>query len=395
MGSENIAELDEMAFSLLELAQTRGGDQIVVQEVGKEATYYGGSTEAKEKQSKVRVRVIANALRQLINESSNVIIVGHRDADADCVGAAIALSAVCRGLNKEASIVTYSGGVEPMIADVLKRYQKALNVRHDFVNENEALSLLENETLVIMVDHNSLDQTSAPGILKQAKHIAIIDHHRRKADLDVDASLMYIEASASSSVELVGEFFAYLPRKISLTNEEVNIMYLGILIDTNHFRGRTGGRTFDVARTLRQMGADPVLCDEFAQEPFDKVLMRNRLIAGAFRYNDNVILSCIEEGIYPRSIASQAADSLLQMREIDAAFVICNSDGGDVLLSARSNGKINVQLISEKMNGGGHLSAAGLQRKNSSVKELKEELIEVLNNYFIDKEQVEDESDIA
>lgn len=385
-GSENLNELDTLAQELLELAKTRGGDQVVSRIVGQEAEFYGGSSEARENKSKVKVRVIANSLRDLIVKASNVIITGHMDADADSIGSALCISAIATKLNKEAFVIYDEDKVEPMIGDVIDRYYDELSERHHLVKEEEALNNIDNDSLVIMVDHHSSTQSLGKEVLKIAKNIVIVDHHRRKADLDVDPSLVYIEAGSSSSCELTTELLPYLIKRNALTAIEANIMYLGIVIDTNHFRSRTDERTFDVAKTLKRYGADPLLCEELSQEPFENLKKKSELVDKAYSYKDNILISSADK-IYSRSTASQACDSLVQTKEIDAAFVICSSGKEEAIITARSNGKVNVQTILEKMNGGGHMTAAGLQTKDKSVKELENELKEIIEEYL--KKEVE------
>ena len=393
-GYADLAEIDNEVSDLLEIAQTRGGDQVVAKEYGKEAIFYGGSSEAREKQSTVKVRVMINTLKHLIADSSNVIIVGHSDADSDCIGSMLGMASIVNRLNKENYVVTMSGEIEPMTKDVLNKYKAELTKEFNLVSENEALNHLNDKTLVIMCDHHSLDQSNCQLLLKQAKQVAIIDHHRRKEDLDVEAVMLYVEASASSTCELVTEFFGYINR-LDVSNTVANIMYLGIVIDTNHFRVRTGSRTFDAAKTLRREGADPLLVEELAQEPYNNVRKRTEIISSATKYTDNILIACMEESEYPRSIASQASDALIQTKDIEAVFVICNTSKDESIITARSKGNINVQFILEKMNGGGHMTAAGLQRRNVDVIDLKNELTDVLDEYLKNKEQEQDESNIA
>ncbi len=381
-GSDNYEELDEILEDLLDLSQARGGDQVVVKKAGEETMFFGGNTEAREKLSKTKLRVTANSIKDLIEKSSNVIIVGHKDMDADCVGSAIAMSNIAISLNKKPFVVAKSGGVEPMIADVLNKYSKTIENKHRFVSESEAMDVLNDDSLVIMVDHHSASQSNGANILKEAKRIIILDHHRRKADLDVVAMMLYIEASASSATELITELFPFFFKNIDITDEEANIMYLGIMIDTDHFRVRTGSRTFDVAKMLRSYGADPMVCDELAQEPYGNVIERSRLINVGKLYKKDVIIAAQSEGSYSRSIASQACDMMVKSKEIEAAFVICNSDKGETIVSARSKGKVNVQIIMEKMHGGGHMTAAGLQVTDSSVAKLEADLMKILDEYF-------------
>lgn len=392
-GSDDLSELDEEASNLLEIAQTRGGDQVVVRQIGKEAIYYGGSSEAKERASRVKVRVVANTLKNILSSSDEVIIVGHKDADADCIGSALAISLICKSANKKTYIVTRSGGIEPMIKDVMNKYSDVLTSRHNFISEAEALNIMDDKTLVIMVDHHSKKVSNGANLLGEAKNIVIIDHHRRAADLDVDAKFLYIEAGASSATELAVELFPYFARNIDITKEEANIMYIGILIDTNHFKNRSESRTFDVIKSLKSLGANANDCEKLTQEPFEMSQKRNKIISSAKRFKDNILIAYMGDNIYPRSIASQAVDSMVEIKEINAAFVLCKTSRDECLISARSDGKINVQAIIEKMGGGGHMTAAGLQSKDETLEELYNKLVNVLNKYL--ESVKEDESNIA
>ena len=393
VGYQDIVEMDNECQNLLELVQTRGGDQVVVKEKNKEASFYGGASEAKERQSRVKVRVMANTIKSLVKEASNVIIVGHQMADSDCIGSMLGMSSICRPLNNDTAVVTKSGDIEPMTKDILRRYADELNKEHDFISENEALNRLNDNTLVIMCDHHSLSQSNCQLLLKQSKKVLIIDHHCRSVDLDVSCILLYIEASASSTCELVSEFLAYFPRT-KLSEVTANLMYTGILIDTNHFRVRTGSSTFDAARILKKQGADIELVESLVQEPYEMVKKRTEIIANAIKIYDNILLAVMKSDEYPRSIASQACDTLIQTKDIEAAFVICYCGKDEVMISARSKGDMNVQLVMEKMNGGGHKTAAGLQRKNTDVGTVNKELLTVLEAYLIEREK-ENESNIT
>lgn len=381
-GSDDITELDTETQNLLELAQTRGGDQVVVRKIGEDVGFFGGNTEAREKLNKTRVRVNYSTIKDLINKSNKTIIIGHKNADSDCVGAALCMSNIVLSLDKPAYVVYHSGGVDPMINDVVNKYMDVILKKHVLINEDEALQLLDDNTLVIMVDHHSKEQSNGSKVIDEANCIVTIDHHRRKADLDYSPIMFYCEPSASSTCEMVCEFLPYAPKKLKITEEEANIMYLGILIDTDRFRERTGARTFDVAKQLKQYGASPALCDELAEEPYENVVNRSNIISAGKTYQNNVVISSLQEGIYNRSIASQACDAMVKAKEIEAAFVICYYQQNDVMISARSNGHINVQVILEKMNGGGHMTAAGLQRSDTTVAKVENELLKVLDDYF-------------
>ncbi|MDO4500755.1 MAG: DHH family phosphoesterase [Erysipelotrichaceae bacterium] len=388
-GSDDLSELDEAASALLEIAETRGGDQVAVRELGKEAVFYGGSSEAKERQSRVKVRVVANTIRRMMQEASNVIIVGHKDADADCIGAAIATSLLAKSLKKDAYICL-SGGVESMINEVLLKYDSTLKKKHNFVNEFQAVNYMNKDSLIVMVDHHSKATSNAPSILEEDNDLIIIDHHRRKADLDVDASFLYIEAGASSATEMVVEMFPYFNRGINVETEEANIMYIGLLIDTNHFRNRSDSRTFDVAKNLKQYGASNQECELMIEEPYDMSVKRYEIIAAGKRVFDNFMIADMRNDVITRSIASQAADMMVAIKEIQASFVIFSLGKNEYAISARSDGSINVQVIMEKLGGGGHMTAAGLQVKDKDPDLLYGELIDSLKEYLESVE--EDES---
>lgn len=386
-GSDDLLELDATASNLLEIAQTRGGDQVVARKIGEDAIFYGGSSEARGKRSKVRVRVYANTLRSLFQKASNVIICCHQEADSDCIGSAICLSAIAHNFVSEVCIITKSGGVENTVAEVLKQNISELEQRHSFVSESEAINRLRKDSLVIMVDHHSASQSNGSQLLKKADNIVIIDHHRRKADLDTQPVLVYIEAGASSASELTAEFLPYLLRRTPITPLEANLMYLGMIIDTNHFRVRAGERTFDVARNLRSFGADPAICEEWIREPYEKVKQVSRIVEAANLKEKGVAIACMDDKIYVRSIISQACDRILNMKEVKAGFVVARISEEDIAISARSDGSINVQIIMEKMKGGGHLTGAGVQRKEGTVEDLLQELESAIQEYFVEEEK--------
>ena len=392
IGFDDLSEMETESRNLLELSQTRGGDQVVVKTKDKEPQFYGGTSEAKERQSKVKVRVMENTLKHLIEKASNVIIVGHEMADADCIGSMLGMAAIAKTINSKTYVITEKINIEPMTNDVLEKNRASLESEFNMISEYQSEELLNANSLVIMCDHHSYEQSSCKIILKDAKQVVIIDHHRRRADLDVNAILLYVEASASSTCELISEFFEYSPRT-KVSTVLANIMYLGIVIDTNHFRVRTGMASFEAARRLKSFGADPELVELWTQESFEMVKKRTDIISKAVDVGNNMLISKMsEDEIYPRSIASQAVDSLIQTKDIEAAFVICKSSKDETMISARSKGETNVQLIMEKMNGGGHKTAAGIQKKNTSVDELEKELLGAISQYIAEKEGDTNES---
>ena len=389
-GSNRYGELDEIVTKLMEIAQNRGGDQVVVQKVGEDVKYFGGSSEAAEKRSRVRVRVMGHTLRELISRSSNVIICGHRNMDFDCVGAAIGMARAAQSLHKQTCIIEKTGGVEEKLSAVLKENSDELKEEVHFVTENEALNQLQANTLVIMVDHHNAKQSNGSKVLESAKKVAIIDHHRRTAEMGVQPVLVYIEAGASSACELITEMFPYISPRVEISELDANIMLAGMMIDTNRFHVRTGSRTFEAAGELRKMGADPMKVDEFLKDTYDEFTLKATCMSLAKRHDHGVITVPYTNMALSRSLMSQVADRLLDIQDVDAVFVLANDTDGETAISARSNGKVNVQLIMEKMNGGGHMTAAAMQRKRCSIDDLEKELLSRVDEYF---EEVNHEGD--
>ena len=392
MGTRNYQSLDEIVTKLMDLAQSRGGDQVAVQRAGEEVKYFGGSTEATEKRSRVRVRVMANTLRELISRSSNVIICGHKEADFDCIGSALGVSRIVEALGKPVSIIAKTGGVEEKLALILEENKEQLKEEVNFITENEAVNQLQENTLVIMVDHHNIKQSNGAKILEDAKNVAIIDHHRRSTEIGVQPVFVYIEAGASSACELVTELFPYMSHRLELSELDANIMLAGMTIDTARFRNRTGVRTFDAASALRRMGADPLVVDEYLKDSYHEFEEKNKILSMAKDYPNHVVITPVKDMKLTRAMLSQVADNLLQISDVNASFVIAETIEGEYAISARSNGKVNVQVIMEMMGGGGHMTAAALQRDNTTIDALEKELKENIDQYFMEVQP--DESDI-
>ena len=381
-GTERLEELDEIAVKLIDLAQSRGGDQVVVQQAGGEVKYFGGSSEATEKRSRVRVRVMANTFRELISRSSNVIICGHRNMDFDCVGSAIGVARAATALNKQVCIIGKTGGIEEKLAKVLAKNAEELNQEVRFVTESEAINQLQANTLTVMVDHHNIKQSNGSKLLESASKIAIIDHHRRSTEMGVKPVLVYIEAGASSACELITEMMPYISSRIEISELAANIMLAGMTIDTNRFHVRTGARTFEAAAALRKMGADPMQVDDYLKDTYDELTLKASCMSKAKRHDNAIITIPYKDGVLTRSLMSQVADQMLEIQGIDAVFVIADDTEGETAISARSNGKVNVQRIMEAIGGGGHMTAAAVQRKRCDIDDLERELLEKTEEYF-------------
>ncbi len=391
-GTDSYEELDEMVARLLDLAQSRGGDQVAVQNAGEDVKYFGGSSEATEKRSRVRVRVMAHTLREMILRSSNVIICGHRNADFDCIGSAIGAARICEALRKQCCIIAKTGGIEEKLNACMEENMEELKEEVSFVTENEALNQLQDNTLVLMVDHHSLRQSNGSKVLEQAKKIAVIDHHRRATEMGVKPMFLYIEAGASSACELITELIPYISNRVELSALDATIMLAGMTIDTQHFRVRTGTRTFDAASSLRRSGADPLKVDEYLKDSYDQFEQKTNAMAMSQIYENGIVITPVKGMTMSRAMMSQTADALLQIQDVEAVFVIADDTENETAISARSNGRVNVQVIMENMHGGGHMTAAAMQRPKCSIDDLRKELIDVLENYFREEDTNESDS---
>jgi len=378
-GSNDFYILGEMVNNLLELAQSRGGDQVVMRRYQREVKFFGGTSEAVEKSSKVKARVIAQAIKDLVEKSTEVFIVGHLDIDFDCMGAMLALSKMAQVYSDKVYVVTENVSIDYQLDEALYKYFDTIANKHNFISEVDARELVSANSMVICVDHHHLGLCNSPELVNSIKRLVVIDHHRRGESFFVNPTLVYVEPSASSSSELVVELLEYQQKPVTLEPFESTLMLTGIMVDTNHFRVRSGTRTFEAAGLLKSKGANSSEAQRFLKEGFEDFEMKNQIYSCSSILNDNIIIAAADEKlVFKRSIISQAADELLDIKNIEAAFVIAKTDNNYTIISARSKGKINVQVILEKMDGGGHFSAAGLQRENMKVEVLKKELLEVL-----------------
>ena len=394
-GSNDYIVLDKMVNDLLEIATSRGGDQVVVKHAENKAEFFGGNSEAKEKRSKVRVRVMSQTIFEAIENSDKVFVVGHKTMDFDCMGAALCVSSIAQHYGKDTYIVSKSGGIETQLSEALSEQEKTMGARHHFISDEEAKEMIQNKDLVLVVDHNSLGQCGASETLKSAKRIVVVDHHRRGEDTSIAPLLNYIETSASSTCELLSEFLPYLD-EFKLPIEEATIMYVGILVDTNHFRARTGSRTFEAVAYLRKIGVDPIVAENMLREKFLDFQAKSKIVNSALPIMDKmVVVPYDDKEIITRTLMSQAADTLLDIKGMEASFVIARINENSVAISARSKAEINVQAILEKMGGGGHFNAAGYQKDDTSVVDVYEELKRCIKLYMDEnKEEVEYESNL-
>ena len=391
-GTSNYVVLDGMINELIELAQSRGGDQVAVRAYGHSVHYFGGNSESKSDRSKVRVRVMSQTIREAIIDSGQVFIVGHQMMDFDCMGAALCMSRIAQRCERRTFIVSEGCTKDAQLEDALRLYRDDLSLRHAFLSEDAALAQLQENDLIIMVDHHAPAQSCAQRLVDQAKRIIVIDHHRRSAGFVNGPLVTYLESGASSACELTTEMLSYQPSRIDISDEEATIMYLGIVVDTNRFKMRTGSRTFEAAAVLKKLGADPVGAENILSERVEQFEEKTAIAKYAQLYRGKYMIAAVTEAMYPsRPLMAQVADKLLTIRGVEASFVIAQTakENDVVAVSSRSRGNVNVQTIMEKMRGGGHFTAAALQREHAQVMDIEAELKQVLD---AEEEDKEDES---
>ncbi len=358
----------EFARNAIDLALGRGGDQAVVKTPGN-VTYFGGKSQQVEKNTRVKARVKAQALREIISSKEQVLIMGHRLADVDSFGAAVGIYRIATTLDRKAYIVLndISTSMKPMV-ELFKSHE---DYQEDMIiGSQQAIELAGNNTVLVVVDVNKPAITECPELLRICKSIVVLDHHRQGTEVIENATLSYVEAYASSACEMVSEILQYIGESIKISPEEADCMYSGIMIDTSNFMTKTGVRTFEAAAFLRRNGADVTRVRKLFREDANEYKTKADAVSQAEIYrNAFAISTCSSEGIQsPTIIGAQAANELLNIRGVKASFVLTEYQN-QIFVSARSIDEVNVQIIMEKMGGGGHLGTAGCQLNGVSLSE--------------------------
>lgn len=369
--SGTLAEKERVAAEALDMALQRGGDQVVVKS-GKGLEFYGGKSQTVQKRTKVRARVIANELASLISKSSNVLIMGHRAADFDCIGACLGVARLCSFCGVKFNIIV--NPKDPNYAKCYDRIQDLAEYRQAavFCNAAEAQELLGSDSLTVIVDVNNKTQLEAPAVAEISRRTVYIDHHRKTAEFEEAPLISYIEPSASSACELVAEILEQAMPSGMLTKEEADVMYAGILLDTKQFTRNAGVRTFSAALYLRGEGANPADAQTLFKSCLNDFISEAKFESNVVIYRRMMAISCNDENdntASDRIAAAKAADKLLSVEGVKASFALCRI-GDTVHVSARSNGDVNVQLILEKIEGGGHFDAAATQLPGSMTEVL-------------------------
>lgn len=367
------------AQAALDIVLGRGGDQAVIHE-GDKYTFFGGRTQELEKRTKVKARIISHALEGLIQESSKVMIMGHSNSDMDCIGASMGIYRLTKSLEKDAYLVLNPKG------ENLVTFLNEINGNSEYENlilePQAAISEIDDDTLLVIVDTNKKNYVESPELLQKAKKIVVIDHHRRSPDYIENAMLTFHEVYASSASELVTELVEYAQQEVTLTDLEAEALYAGIMMDTKSFTFKTGVRTFEAAAYLRKCGVDIIKVKKWFQSNLDTYNKISGIIGKAEIVYDSIAISVYEEEDKDANIVcAKAADELLTISNITASFVLGKLDN-KICISGRSIGDINVQVILEKLGGGGHITLAGAQVESTDIYEVKQELINRINEYF-------------
>ncbi len=377
-GADTFDELYHYASLSVEMALSRGGDQAVVRnKVGFE--FYGGHTKELEKRTKVKSRVMANALRALVTDSNAVMVMGHKMADMDAVGAAAGVCALCRKLNVPCYVIKEAAQTPGQA--MVERLSGQEYYKTRFIDPQEALVAADSSTLLVVVDTNRPDQVISGELLEACTKVAVIDHHRRAAEYIEGAALNFHEPFASSACELVTELLQYQLDSADLFRVEAEALLGGVMLDTKNFTMRTGGRTFEAAAFLRRAGADTAEVKKLFQTDLSGTIAKYDLIRNATLYREGVALAAADHSV-GRVTASQAADELLNISGIDCSFVVYAGENGVSMISARSNGSTNVQVILETLGGGGNAAVAGAQLPGCTVDEVVGMLKIAIDRYF-------------
>ena len=375
---DSIPELYKNANLSVEMALSRGGDQAVVRN-RVDFEFYGGRAKSTEKRTKVKSRVMANALSELLMDAAEIYVMGHSFADMDAVGAAAGICCAARKLGKRAQIVI---DLEHNAAGaVLERLRAMPEYNGVFVSPPDAFLKMRPGALLVVVDTNRPDMVESQQLLESCNRVAVIDHHRRAASYIENAAFSFHEPYASSTAELVTELLQYMVEPADLLRDEAEALLAGIVLDTTHFTQRTGGRTFEAAAFLRRAGADTADVQRLFQNDLSDMISRYDIIRRAEMYRDDIALAVIPQDGVDRVAAAQAADELLTLKGVKASFVVYSS-GENVLMSARSLGEINVQVILETLGGGGNSTTAGGKVENATVLDVRQRLTEAIDDYF-------------
>lgn len=381
--SKIIRENDQLAFSALQLANSRGGDQVVIKTKDEVVLYFGGTTQSTEKESRVKSRVISQALSGLIKKADNVFIMGHKLSDFDSFGGSVALYILCRYLGKEANIILDFDSIESKTKAAALQLRNNLEYKSVIISPTRAMEIKRPNTLLVVVDNHKASLAISTTLAETIKNVVVIDHHRRGEEFIKLPLLTYLEPAASSTVELITELFEYHKHEVKVTPEEATILYAGMLVDTNYFKVRVSSRTFQVASKLKDYQADVGRAYQYLEDDYQTTIDKFSLTKNNYRLGDDMLIAYgLQDTIYSRTLLAKAGNELMMISEIKAVFVVGRTDKNEVSISARSTNDVNVQLIMEKLGGGGHFSMAATQIKSEDVFAVVNQLEKAINQYL-------------
>ncbi len=382
--TDSVKVQGEKAKAALEIALGRGGDQVCVYH-GEEVKFFGGKTSGNEKNTRVRARVVSHALHEIMLDSDRVLVMGHDREDYDSIGASVGVAAMARALNKPVHIALSANPT------AVRKLVEVLVDHEDFqgmiINEEEATQFVTDNTVVIVTDVHRSEMVAAPAALKKSARRVVIDHHRRGSDFIESPMLTYLEPSTSSTSELVSELIQYFPDHVEIKPIEASALYAGIVVDTKNFVVQTGARTFEAASFLRRSGADVSVVRHLFMDNFEGMRMRSAMLAAAEEISHMAFTEAPEEAKNATVIAAQTGDKLITLEGIEASFVFYVLPDGGIGVSARSQGKVNVQVIMEAVGGGGHRTVAGAQIYNKSMTEARQWVTSVAVSYMTELEE--------
>lgn len=380
LSGKTLSQSMEYARAAIDLALSRGGDQVLIKD-GENYCFFGGNSKEVDINTRVRARVKAFALMDLIQESSDVIIMGHRNSDLDCIGSEIGVYKIADSIGKDCSIV-----LNKVTTSIKTYYDRLINetdyADKIFINSDVALSKIKENTLLVIVDTYKQSICECPELIDKAKKIVVFDHHRKSTEFIENAVLTYHEPYASSTCELITEMFLYMNKDIQLSKTEADGLLAGITVDTKNFAFKTGTKTFEAAAYLKRKNADTIRVKMLFQNSLEYYSLKAKVIEGTEIFNRNMAIAVSVKNVEnPPLLAAQVSDELLNITGIEASFVLCENDGV-INISARSLGKINVQLIMEKMGGGGHQTVSAAQVKENDMDRAAASLKAAINEYL-------------
>ena len=366
----------ESARAAIDLALGRGGDQVVIRDKDS-VKYYGARTSSVEKNSKVKSRVKAHALRELLETKDKILVMGHSMPDIDAFGSAVGIYKIASSMDKEVHIVLsdVTGSIRPIV----NKFEETTDYNGLIVSREEAVEMLDSGTMVVVVDVNRPSYTECPELLEKAKTVVVLDHHRQSDEAIENAALSYIEPSASSACEVISEIIQYFGENIRFKPVEADAMLAGIMVDSNNFQNKTGTRTFESAAYLRKNGADMTRIRKMFREEMNEYVARAKVVSSAQLFMDQFAFAvCDADNVdSPTVLGAQVANELMDINNIKASFVFTDYNG-TIYVSARSIDEVNVQVIMEKLGGGGHMSVAGAQFTDCTVEEAMGKVKDIL-----------------